>query len=234
MPKHGRTRPVRAARVPSSCPAATCSSPRKRTRRRSSSSGQSAPSRWGCRAGVPSRPVLRGEVEPGDHRYVALAVWWPGKALRKACADFSDLKYGLDGRLYVLSDKSGNRSRGCRTSRRPGARPPPLRRGGSATWTGKPEGLAFTPNGRALVALDTRKARHNLVLLEPANGARLTAQPAARPVASGPANRSANARTAAAVPGPRRGVPWPPARTSGSSRASAATDDLARRQSQVV
>ena len=32
---------------------------------------------------------------------------------------------------------------------------------------GKPEGLAFTPNGRAIVALDTRKARHNLILLEP-------------------------------------------------------------------
>ena len=32
---------------------------------------------------------------------------------------------------------------------------------------GKPEGLAFTLHGRALVALDTRKARHNLLLLEP-------------------------------------------------------------------
>jgi hypothetical protein len=33
---------------------------------------------------------------------------------------------------------------------------------------GKPEGLAFTASGRAIVALDTRKARRNLVLLEPA------------------------------------------------------------------
>jgi hypothetical protein len=32
---------------------------------------------------------------------------------------------------------------------------------------GKPEGLAFTPNGRALIALDTREARENLVLFEP-------------------------------------------------------------------
>jgi hypothetical protein len=32
---------------------------------------------------------------------------------------------------------------------------------------GKPEGLALTRNGRAIVALDTRKARDNLVLLEP-------------------------------------------------------------------
>jgi hypothetical protein len=33
---------------------------------------------------------------------------------------------------------------------------------------GKPEGLAFTAQGQAVVALDTRKARRNLVLLEPA------------------------------------------------------------------
>jgi hypothetical protein len=33
---------------------------------------------------------------------------------------------------------------------------------------GKPEGLAFTKEGRAIVGLDTRKARRNLVLLEPA------------------------------------------------------------------
>jgi hypothetical protein len=33
---------------------------------------------------------------------------------------------------------------------------------------GKPEGLAFTPQGRAIVGLDTRKPRRNLVLLEPA------------------------------------------------------------------
>ena len=32
---------------------------------------------------------------------------------------------------------------------------------------GKPEGLAFT-QGRAIVGLDTRKPRRNLVLLEPA------------------------------------------------------------------
>jgi hypothetical protein len=32
---------------------------------------------------------------------------------------------------------------------------------------GKPAGLALTRNGRAIVALDTRKAKENLVLLEP-------------------------------------------------------------------
>jgi hypothetical protein len=33
---------------------------------------------------------------------------------------------------------------------------------------GKPEGLAFTARGGAIVALDTRKPSRNLVLLEPA------------------------------------------------------------------
>jgi hypothetical protein len=106
------------------------------------------------------------EVTEGDHHYVALAVWRPDKALEKACEDFSDLEVGPDGRLYLLSDKSASI-----------ARLDDLRAdGGAATaltvWElpdldGKPEGLAFTANGRAIVALDTRKARHNLVLLEP-------------------------------------------------------------------
>lgn len=106
------------------------------------------------------------DIGAGDHAYVARAVWWPDKALRKACRDFSDLEIGPDGRLYALSDKSGSIAR---LSDLPAA-------GGAvtamATWQlgdldGKPEGLAFTPNGRALVALDTRKARHNLLLFEP-------------------------------------------------------------------
>ena len=33
---------------------------------------------------------------------------------------------------------------------------------------GKPEGLSFTAQGRAIVGLDTREPRRNLVLLEPA------------------------------------------------------------------
>jgi hypothetical protein len=74
---------------------------------------------------------------------------------------------GPDGRLYLLSDKSESI-----------ARLEDLPPGGGtavsiAAWRirdleGKPEGLAFTPRGRAIVALDTRKARHNLVLLDPA------------------------------------------------------------------
>ncbi|HEY4753262.1 MAG TPA: hypothetical protein VIH37_08260, partial [Candidatus Limnocylindrales bacterium] len=41
-------------------------------------------------------------VEPGDHRYVPLAVWQPDAALEVACRDFSDLEVGPDGHLYLL------------------------------------------------------------------------------------------------------------------------------------
>jgi hypothetical protein len=109
----------------------------------------------------------RWSTKKGRQRYIALATWLPEKSLAKACADFSDLEIGPDGRLYLLSDKSssialiGDLSAG----------------GGSAAlikaWRigkldGKPEGLAFTAQGCAVVGLDTRKRRNNLVLLEPA------------------------------------------------------------------
>jgi hypothetical protein len=92
--------------------------------------------------------------------------WLPDKTLAKTCADFSDLEIGPDGYLYLLSDKS---STIARLDDLPGG-------GGTAAlldaWQlgdldGKPEGLAFTAQGRAIVGLDTRKARRNLVLLEP-------------------------------------------------------------------
>lgn len=75
-------------------------------------------------------------------------------------------KWGPDGCLYLLSDKSSTI-----------ARIDDLRAGGGTAsllhaWRlgdldGKPEGLAFTAEGRAVVGLDTRKPRQNLVLLEP-------------------------------------------------------------------
>ena len=109
----------------------------------------------------------RWAVKKGHHRFVALAAWLPDKRLAKACADFSDLEIGPDGYLYLLSDKSSAI-----------ARLEDLRAGDGAAacrdvWRlddleGKPEGLAFTAQGRPIVGLDTRKARRNLVLLEPA------------------------------------------------------------------
>ena len=108
----------------------------------------------------------RWPIKKGRHRFVALAIWLPDKTLTKTCADFSDLEIGPDGCLYLLSDKS---STIARLDDLPAG-------GGTAAlvnaWRlgdldGKPEGLAFTAEGRAIVGLDTRKARRNLVLLEP-------------------------------------------------------------------
>jgi hypothetical protein len=107
-----------------------------------------------------------GPIRKGHHRFVALATWLPDKALAQHCGDFSDLEIGPDGCLYLLSDKS------CSI-----ARIDDLPAGGGtaalrAAWQlgdldGKPEGLTFTAQGRAIVGLDTRKPRRNLVLLEP-------------------------------------------------------------------
>jgi hypothetical protein len=106
-------------------------------------------------------------IKKGVHRFVALASWLPDKTLAKTCADFSDLEIGPDGCLYLLSDKSSTI-----------ARLGDLSAGGGAAalldaWRlddldGKPEGLAFAAEGHAIVGLDTRKPRRNLVLLEPA------------------------------------------------------------------
>jgi hypothetical protein len=109
----------------------------------------------------------RWPIKKGHQRFVALAIWLPDNALTKTCADFSDLEIGPDGCLYLLSDQS---STIARLDGLPAG-------GGTAAllhaWRlgdldGKPEGLAFTAEGRAIVGLDTRKPRRNLVLLEPA------------------------------------------------------------------
>jgi hypothetical protein len=109
----------------------------------------------------------RWSIKNGHHRFVALAVWLPDKTLAKTCADFSDLEIGPDGYLYLLSDKSSTI-----------ARIDDLTAGGGTAalldaWRlgeldGKPEGLTFAAQGRAIIGLDTRKPRRNLVLLEPA------------------------------------------------------------------
>jgi hypothetical protein len=108
----------------------------------------------------------RWPVTEGCRQFVALATWLPDKELAETCVDFSDLEIGPDGSLYLLSDQSATIARlddlsvGGRTARL------------TAAWRlddlkGKPEGLAFAPDGRAIVALDKRKPRRNLVLLEP-------------------------------------------------------------------
>src|SRR4029434_1430621 len=100
------------------------------------------------------------------HCVVALVVWRPDTALRQCCDDFSDLEIGPDGGLYLLSDKSATVAR---------LRPLPPG-GGTVAMSAalrlddlsgdKPEGLSFAADGRVIVALDKRKRRNNLVLLE--------------------------------------------------------------------
>jgi hypothetical protein len=107
-------------------------------------------------------------IKEGHHRFVALAIWRPDEILAKTCTDFSDLEIGPDASLYLLSDQS---STIARLDNLPAG-------GGTAklqdAWQlddldgGKPEGLTFTAQGHAIVGLDTRKPRRNLVLLEPA------------------------------------------------------------------
>jgi hypothetical protein len=108
----------------------------------------------------------RWPIADGDHVFVPLAVWMPSVKLQWACEDFSDLEVGPDRRLYLLSDKSASIVRlgdlvvGDGTARADEVWELP-------TLDGKPEGLALTRNGRVIVALDTKRAKENLVLLEP-------------------------------------------------------------------
>jgi hypothetical protein len=109
----------------------------------------------------------RWPVKKGLQRYVALAISRPAKALAEACADFSDLEIGPDGRLYLLNDKSSTIALIDDLPAGGGAAAvADVRRLGELD--GKPEGLAFTAEGCAVVGLDTRKRRNNFVLLEPA------------------------------------------------------------------
>jgi hypothetical protein len=120
----------------------------------------------GLLAGGQLQDGARWPIGEGHHVFVALTVWFPDEKLAKICADFSDLEIGPDGLLYLLSDQSATIAR--LDYLQPGGGVATL----AAAWrlhelNGKPEGLAFTAEGRAIVALDKRKARHNMVLLEP-------------------------------------------------------------------
>lgn len=120
----------------------------------------------GCSAGTVLDAGAPWPVPPGENEYVVLATWMPSKALLQGCADFSDLEIGPDRRLYVLSDKSGS------IARLPDLTPRGGRVAAEQTWRlsgidGKPEGLAFTRQGHAIVALDTPRQANNLVVFDP-------------------------------------------------------------------
>lgn len=108
----------------------------------------------------------RWPIADGPHIFVPLETWMPTPELLEACADFSDLEVGPDRRLYLLSDKSQTIARVDELiAGEPDAHAEQVWK--LPTLDGKPEGLALTRSGRAIVALDTKVASDNLVLLEP-------------------------------------------------------------------
>jgi hypothetical protein len=106
-------------------------------------------------------------IEPGRHRYVALAVWRPDKLLDEACVDFSDLEIGPDGRLYVLSDQSATIAQ-IETLEPEGGKASLAKSWKLDDDDAKSEGLTFAATGHAIVAMDKRKKSNNLIVLEPA------------------------------------------------------------------
>jgi hypothetical protein len=106
-------------------------------------------------------------VAEGDLVFDALGTWMPDRRLAEVCEDFSDLEIGPDGWLYLLSDKSTSLVRLAPLSPKGG------KAKAAKVWQlpdleGKPEGLAFSRNGRPIVALDTKRAGNNLLLIEQA------------------------------------------------------------------
>ncbi len=120
----------------------------------------------GFAPGAALAPGAAWTAAEGEQTFVALAAWLPDADLGTALGDFSDLEVGPDGRLYVLSDQS------AAIARLHDLAPDAGTASAERVWEitgleGKAEGLAFTAAGRPLVALDTPKAKRNLVLLEP-------------------------------------------------------------------
>jgi len=114
----------------------------------------------GWRRGGPTAPP-----GPGDATLTVLATWWLSGELAKWLPDISDVTLGPDGRLYMLSDQ------GSAIARLPEVLDP---RGGeveaAAIWriAGSPEnaeGLVILDDGTALVGLDTKSPRRNLLRL---------------------------------------------------------------------
>lgn len=125
----------------------------------------------GLSRGGALRDGERWQAPEGERAsFVALATWLPDRELTHVCEDFSDMEIGPDGRLYLLSDQSATIARIDDLK----VGDPTVRLTADTAWwkfgalKGKPEGLAFTADGRAIVAFDKRKKSRNLVVLEPA------------------------------------------------------------------
>jgi hypothetical protein len=111
---------------------------------------------------------------PNDPPRLEVLARWPLDAgFERRFRDISDAATGPDRCVYLLSDQSR-----C-ICRLPDRLPAPgVAVAAEAIWKlpktiEKPEGLDFLPDGRALVAVDEKKARQNLFLLAPAIAAAL-------------------------------------------------------------
>jgi hypothetical protein len=99
-------------------------------------------------------------------RLEALVRWPLAPGFERRFRDISDVA-AADGRIYLLSDQSS------RIARLPARLPAPGEQvAAEAVWTlkGKPdkaEGLDLLPDGRAIVAIDEKKGRDNLLVLGP-------------------------------------------------------------------
>jgi len=93
--------------------------------------------------------------------------WLLPPELTEVAQDVSDLTFGPDGCVYLLSDESAVIVRVSQGWQRDEAI------GVDAVWElprllDKAEGLVILPDGRPMVALDRKKAKDNLHLLQPA------------------------------------------------------------------
>lgn len=116
----------------------------------------------GWRRGVPGVPPA-----PSDAELTVLATWWLGEDLGERMPDISDATVGPDGALYLLSDQ------GTSIARLPDRLDPTAGTvDAEAVWRiaghpDNPEGLVVLDDGTALVALDTKSPRRNLLRLDP-------------------------------------------------------------------
>jgi uncharacterized protein YjiK len=103
----------------------------------------------------------------GNATLTVLATWWLGADLSTWLPDISDATVGPDGRIYLVSDQ------GSAIARLPDALDPA---GGTveaaALWRiadspKNAEGLVILEDGTAIVGLDTKSPKGNLLRLEP-------------------------------------------------------------------